>query len=126
MAPFLAARERLIEAIQRCEGYPANTSTTRRNVPEEAYPRLIHSDDEYRERNLALLREGYLVSKPFARKRVRLGKRFSILGTRRHYGPGDIPDDPRVLEPYMIRTHYYLETVDLENKRRPSVQIDEY
>lgn len=112
---IVKARERLVRAIKLCEDFPTDKPAPK-GCPRESYPRLIHGDPEYRERWLALMREGYLVSKPFPRGRLSFAGPLGIVlfGRRRGYGRGDIPADPRVLEPYVMRTHYFLETAGLD------------
>jgi hypothetical protein len=82
-------------------------------APDEAYPPLIRSHRDYQARWLALMRERYLVSRPFRPRR----KLFKVVplpfGRRRVLTFDDIPEDPRVLEPYVIRAYYFLETVAL-------------
>ena len=72
-------------------------------VPNEWYPRLIYSDVEHQARWLALMNEGYLITAPLA-----------VDGTSGSaFTAADIPPDPRVLEPYVMRTHYFLTDVRL-------------
>jgi hypothetical protein len=63
---------------------------------------FVEPEMDFRERWFALMREGYLISKPFPR-------RF-----RRGYNPHrDIPSDPRNLEPFVMRTHSLMTSVPI-------------
>lgn len=67
------------------------------------------------------MKEGYLISKPFSRNRLRIKVtimnirllKLGLLGRKTNYNEKDIPGDPRVLEPYVMRTYYFLESVGL-------------
>jgi hypothetical protein len=72
---------------------------------------MIHTQAEFRDRWYALMHEGYLVSKPVHPSRFRIG-RYRI-GWFRRLNSRDIPADPRVLEPYVMRTYYFLDSVDV-------------
>lgn len=80
--------------------------TPRKNSwPQNGYCLLIHTNPKYKQRWLKLLSEGYLfshVSEP-APYRHRVDER-------------DIPNDPRILEPFVIRMHYFLKTIHLGEK----------
>ncbi len=66
-------------------------------VEKDWYISLIHNNPEYRDRWLALLNEGYIVIPPL--RRVFGGKKYS---------QRDIPDDPRILEPFVMRERFFL------------------
>lgn len=76
--------------------------------PNEGYPMRIHCDNFYRKRWLNLMREGYLISRPFAHQTI---------GGKPVYTVEDIPDDPRLLEPFVMRTHYVFNTLDLDKSK---------
>jgi hypothetical protein len=111
LAPFIAAWERLKQDIATCKAN-AFTGHVPRGCPHEGYPRMIHTQPEFRDRWYALMHEGYLVSKPFHPSRFRIG-RYRIGWFRRRLSTRDIPADPRVLEPYVMRTYYFLDSVDV-------------
>jgi hypothetical protein len=101
--------KQVIQEAQRypTEGYPAGTfvpvSPVVPGIPLEAYPVRIHTDPFYRKRWLDLMREGYLVSRPFPRP--------DHEGQLDEY---DIPADPRILEPFVMRVHYFFNTVNVD------------
>ena len=71
----MEAWKRLLADIQRCEANDPDDFKGRlpKGCPNEGYSRMIHGDSEYRERWFALMKEGYLVSKPFQRSRIHIG-----------------------------------------------------
>jgi hypothetical protein len=81
----------------------------RRQIPDEWYPQLIHRGDavgdEHRARWVALMREGYLIMRPLPRWSRRW--RATLLRANPH-GIRDIPPDPRILEPFVMRTRFFL------------------
>jgi hypothetical protein len=81
-------------------GFMPLTVSAQRRIPREGYPMRVHTDPFYRDRWLKFLREGYLVSRPFPRQ----GKAG--------YDEQDIPDDPRVLEPYIGRQYFFLNSIN--------------
>jgi hypothetical protein len=123
LAPFVAAWQRLQAAIKRCEENDFSARVPR-NCPNEGYPRMIHSVPEYKARWFALMQEGYLVSKPFQRSRINVG--FIHTGGRhRNLGMADIPDDPRALEPFVMRTYYFLDSLDMRELTNEHRAVDE-
>lgn len=78
------------------------------DCPLEGYPVRIHQDPWYHKRWLELPEEGYLVSRPFAREKKHTSRRSHA---NKVYEPYTIPGDPRVLEPYVMRIHYFLRSV---------------
>lgn len=123
LAPMLARWRTLKQTIQEChefdpvKGYPPSAFAAEPAVkahPPEGYPVRIHTDPFYRERWLKLVREGYLMSRPFAHE-----PHGRVFGREQGtdsviFDVHDIPADPRVLEPFVMRTHYFLETLSLE------------
>jgi hypothetical protein len=111
-APMLARWEALKHKIEEEDTFQPAPSTVRlprgkaELASKEWYPRLIHTDPEYRARWLALIQEGYLISAPQPRK-GRWGKPFTF---------DDIPPDPRVLEPFVMRTRFFLAEATLGKK----------
>lgn len=101
---MLTRWEHLKRIIRECRDYTRGSGYAgypRPNLPpqemeqalEDGYAARIHQDPDCRERWLALFDEGYLISKPLEYK-------------------SRIPADPRVLEPYVMRIHYFLESTD--------------
>jgi hypothetical protein len=124
LAPFVEAWKRLLAAIDRCEANKFSDRHVPKNCPNEGYPRMIHSEPEYKARWFALMREGYLVSKPFQRSRINIG--FIHTGGRhRHLSMADIPEDPRVLEPFVMRTYYFLDTLNEKELKNERLAVDE-
>jgi hypothetical protein len=127
LAPLVVAWDRLLKAIKRCEENKFSGRHIPKNCPNEGYPRMIHGVKEYKEykeRWFALMREGYLVSKPFQRSRINIG--FIHTGGRhRHLSMADIPEDPRVLEPFVMRTYYFLDTLDEKELKNERLAVDE-
>lgn len=126
LAPFVEAWKRLLADIQRCEANDPDDFKGRlpKGCPNEGYPRMIHGDSEYRERWFALMKEGYLVSKPFQRSRIHIG--FIRAGGRhRNLSKVDIPEDPRVLEPFVMRTYYFLDTLTERELKDEQFAFDE-
>jgi hypothetical protein len=102
--------EQLLKKIKEAENYrpPKVVESSRAKLspqaPYEWFPQLIRGeqrDEEACQRWLALMQEGYLISAPLARKGHE----------RDRFTEDDIPLDPRVLEPFVMRTHYYLAEV---------------
>ncbi len=120
---FVLAWERLKAAIKVCEAN-ALTGRTPKTCPNEGYPRMIHIMKEYKDRWLALMEEGYLISKPFYRYRITLWW-INAGGRRRKLDTHDIPSDPRVLEPYVMRTYYFLDSLDARQLKDPGLALDE-
>jgi hypothetical protein len=119
LAMLVEAWKRLKTAIAELERPPSDWSKLKGPL-KEAYPRLIRTDPRYRDRWLALLQEGYLVSAPFHRRRKLFNKLpwiFPWFRRKMGYDIHDIPDDPRKLEPYVIRAHYFLETLELPEEK---------
>jgi len=132
LAEFVALWRQMHATIEACKRY-RRTPGTREPYADEGYPALIHHANYYKKelgadalreldyegRWFALMLEGYLVSKPFQRRRrlfrLRLGRHTFMKGIPlwrlRGYDRRDIPEDPRVLEPYAMRTHYLLSSV---------------
>jgi hypothetical protein len=81
-------------------GFVPLTISAQRRIPREGYPMRVHTDPFYRDRWLEFLREGYLVSRPFPRQGVP------------GYDEQDIPDDPRVLEPYVGRQYFFMNSIN--------------
>jgi hypothetical protein len=126
LAPFIEAWKRLLADIQRCEANDPDDFKGRlpKGCPNEGYPRMIHGDSEYRERWFRLMQEGYLVSKPFQRSRIHIG--FIRAGGRhRNLSKADIPEDPRVLEPFVMRTYYFLDTLTERELKDEQFAFDE-
>jgi hypothetical protein len=113
----------LRQVIEICSAYPT-TPQKSESYADVGYAALIHHAPyfkeklknklDYQERWLALMREGYLVSRPFRMRRRIAG--LPLLWRRHRYGARDIPADPRSLEPYVIRTHYFLTSVAFPKK----------
>jgi hypothetical protein len=82
---------RIISASSR---YASSRPGERETAAVDGYVHLIKTDPAHQKLWLAYLREGYLISKPFPRK----GKSNDF------YDAEDIPEDPRDLEPYVMRT----------------------
>jgi hypothetical protein len=129
LAEFVVLWRRMRMTIAACQAY-RRTPGTWEPYADDGYPALIHHAPHYRHklgaealreldyagRWFALMQEGYLVSKPFQRRR-RIGRlrvrgrtllRGIPLWRRRGYDHHDIPEDPRSLEPFVMRTHYLL------------------
>jgi hypothetical protein len=120
LAPMVESWERLRETIERSQRYATerySSNEFQRNreapqhCPDEGYPRRIHMDADYYERWFALLREGYMISRPFPP--TRKGLRFMKAVRYRD----SVPDDPRVLEAFVMRTHYFLVPIHPEHER---------
>jgi hypothetical protein len=121
---FVAAWRRLNKVIEQCKNDTIQKKVSKKGCPNEAYPRLIHANAEYTERWLALMKEGYLISKPFYRHRIRFWH-IRAGGRRRKLDRHDIPADPRVLEPYVMRTYYFLDSLQARELDDPRLAIDE-
>jgi len=116
LAPVAQQWDKLKKTIKESKEYDPNrgysdagftplTISEKRRIPHEGYPMRVHTDPFYRERWLKFLREGYLVSRPFPRKhRARRGKAG--------YDEHDIPDDPRVLEPFVGRQYFFMNSIN--------------
>ena len=79
----------------------------------------LYRPTDYRERWFALMQEGYLVSKPFLR-RIKLFGRIPLfwLRWRKYDIRKDIPQDPRILEPFVMRSHNFM--TEIATKSRAS------
>jgi hypothetical protein len=96
--------------------------------PLEGYPVRVHTDPFYRKRWLWYMNEGYLFSRPFPRaERLSQFSRSGIpIVHKVHrdlyaedellYDKHDIPPDPRVLEPFVMRLHYFLKPLDVPER----------
>jgi hypothetical protein len=126
LKPMLESWGTLRQVIKECseypmKGYPAdlfNAQPCPDTCPDEGYPVRIHSDPTYQALWLELESEGYLISRPTppshdqngnrpqrrrkARKQIAEASRFRI------------PPDPRVLEPFVMRVHYFSSTLNVE------------
>jgi hypothetical protein len=124
LQPLVERWEKLKRLIEQAQQYPEHAAENRVSlrrlgsprsfdVPREWYPQLIHRDDaegkEHRERWFALMQEGYLISRPAPRRGWR-----RIARLIKPYSINDIPGDPRVLEPFVMRTRFYLAKAKLD------------
>jgi hypothetical protein len=121
---FLKNWESLKQVIRECDAYPVN-----RNVgypsgliknelprptgcPDEGYPVRVHTDPVYQRLWLDLLNDGYLITKPFPpHHEAQAGSSASSTG---YFAGSDIPPDPRILEPFVMRVHYFRVTLNVD------------
>jgi hypothetical protein len=103
---LVTAWHRLLADIGACK-VNAFIGRVPRGCPDKGYPRMIHTQLEYRERRFALMHEGYLFTKPFRPTRFRVGP--LAFAQRRAPTHQDIPADPRALEPYSVRPYQFAE-----------------
>jgi hypothetical protein len=82
---------------------PENRVAPAVEYAKDGYSARIHTDVEYRTRWLRLLTDGYLLSRPLPREEMK--------NKKDKYDQTDIPPDPRYLEPYVVRTYFFLKTV---------------
>ena len=83
--------------------------------PQDGYSMRIHIDPFYQRQWLKYMEEGYIISRPFARTKRDLTTFFRKSPVK-GVSVLDIPEDPRVLEPFVMRTHYFLETISNPKK----------
>ncbi len=74
------------------------------------HKRMPRRTIDFQERWYALMIEGYLVSKPFRQRAKLFG--LPLFWRRRTYNiTRDVPSDPRILEPFVIRSYSYMTSV---------------
>jgi hypothetical protein len=118
LAPMLARWDALKQKIEEASAFQPMRSAGNakhdkdQTANKEWYPNLIRTNPEYRDRWLALMEEGYLISAPQPRRGY-LGK---------HFNADDIPPDPRILEPFVMRTRFFLAEARL-GKRVSSTSV---
>ncbi len=114
LADYIRAWDRLNEQLKLLGEYKGGKvkKGVSNDIPREGYPQLIHGNDEYRKRWFALMQEGYLISKPFPRSRIQI-RNLHLGGRRKNHSERDIPNDPRVLEPFVMRTYYFLDSLSV-------------
>ncbi len=79
-------------------------------LTDEQKRRILAHPLDFKARWFALMQEGYLISKPFQRRIKFLG--VLPLWRRRDYAiDHDIPADPRILEPFVMRSHNLMTSV---------------
>jgi hypothetical protein len=116
---FIEVWQRMRAAIDVCKSYKTGQFKGKGYV-DEGYPAMIHNapyyvkalgELDYRERWFALMEEGYLVSKPFHRRIKLFGRPLPWLRWQKYNINKDIPEDPRILEPFVVRTHNFMTAI---------------
>jgi hypothetical protein len=138
LKPMLKSWESLNEDIKQCREYPTKgyppdlfrgALLCPDGCPDEGYCVRVHTDPVYHSLWLTLLDEGYLLSKPFPltlnqdsngakklakAKLSRASKKPEVPTAGKELGGYDMPADPRVLEPFVMRVHYFQATLNVD------------
>ena len=138
LSDMIAKWKKLLLVIKECQNYQINyqnmpyetitianrlklpTGKMKRNlhetIPNEGYPMRIWVDEEYQAKWLKYMEEGYIISRPFPRQERSWYTLYIKKRPIKQISADDIPADPRVLEPFVMRSHYFLETIDSSPK----------
>jgi hypothetical protein len=119
LEPMMNDWDHLKRLIRECKDYRRGKGYSGFGDPsqfpakalEEGYPARVHQDPVCRDRWLRLRDEGYLISHPKDVSQSTDPSHLTALNqpTNRQR---TIPDDPRILEPFVMRIHFFLETAD--------------
>jgi hypothetical protein len=143
LASLLKSWESLKQVIRECADYPnrgypsgliPDPLPRPPGCPDEGYPVRVHTDRLYNRLWLEMLNDGYLLSKPSPPEPARDGDQgiqHSGKPRQTHRPRGnnkgamaaqgetptnfEIPYDPRVLEPFVMRVHYFLTTLTVDS-----------